>query len=235
MSVFFVHGDKGGVGKSFLAAVLVEYLCERTGAVAVVDADMRNADLHTVFSGGDIPTLTTDLREEDGWIEFASFLESTPQKDIVVSLPAGVGDEVTRNRDFFCDALQGLRRSLVAFWVLNRSPHSVALLRPFMDHYADTARAMVAVRNCFFGAPERFARWNAAKTREAFLGAGGVEMDLDDLNDGIADATFLHLPPRRFSDTAALNYAQRLVLRRWLNRAYAGLDALGDRLGAGVR
>jgi CobQ/CobB/MinD/ParA nucleotide binding domain len=235
VSVFFVHGDKGGVGKSFLAAVLVEYLCERTGAVAVVDADMRNADLHAVFSGGDIPTLSTDLREEDGWIEFAAFLESAPQKDIVVSLPAGIGDEVTQNRDFFRDALQGLRRSLVVFWVLNRSPHSVALLRPFMDHYADTARAMVAVRNCFFGAPERFARWNAAKTREAFLGAGGLEMDLDDLNDAVADATFLHLPPRRFSDTAALNYAQRLVLRRWLNRAYAGLDALGDRLGAGVR
>jgi hypothetical protein len=235
MSVYLVHGDKGGVGKSFLATVLVEYLCERGCKVAVVDADARNADLHAVFSGGDFPTLQTDLREEDGWTELASFLESIPHKDIVVSLPAGVGDEVTKNRDLFRDALQDLRRSLVAFWVLNRTPHSVALLRPFMDRYADTARTMVAVRNCFFGAPERFGRWNAAKTREAFLAVGGLEMNLDDLNESVADATFLHCPPRRFSDGAALNYTQRMMLRRWLNRAFAGLDALGDRLGAAVR
>jgi hypothetical protein len=175
------------------------------------------------------------LREEDGWTELASFLESIPHKNVVVSLPAGVGDEVTQNRDLFRDALQGMRRSLVAFWVLNRSPHSVALLRPFMDRYADTARTMVAVRNCFFGAPERFGRWNAAKTREAFLAVGGLEMNLDDLNESVADATFLHCPPRRFSDGAALNYTQRMMLRRWLNRAFAGLDALGDRLGAAVR
>jgi hypothetical protein len=235
MSVYLVHGDKGGVGKSFLAAVLVEYLCERAGKVAVVDADARNADLYAVFSGGDMPTLQTDLREEDGWTELASFLEKIPHKNVVVSLPAGVGDEVTQNRDLFCDALQGMRRSLIAFWVLNRSPHAVALLRPFMDRYADTAKAMVAVRNCFFGAPERFARWNAAKTREAFLAVGGLEMNLDDLNESVADATFLHLPPRRFSDGAALNYTQRMMLRRWLNRAFTGLDALGDRLGAAVR
>lgn len=230
-----MHGDKGGVGKSFLAAVLVEYLCERECKVAVVDADARNADLHAVFTGGDIPTLQPDLREEDGWTEVASFLESIPHKDVVVSLPAGVGDEVTKNRDLFRDALRGLRRSLVAFWVLNRSPHSIALLRPFMGHYADTARVMVAVRNCFFGAPECFARWNAAKTRDTFLSAGGLEMNLNDLNDAVVDATFLHLPPRRFSDGAALNYTQRIILRRWLDRGYASLDALGDRLGAGVR
>jgi len=235
MSVYLVHGDKGGVGKSFLAAVLVEYLCERGCKVAVVDADARNADLHAVFTGGDFPTLQTDLREEDGWTELASFLESIPHKNVVVSLPAGVGDEVAQNRDFFCDALQGLRRSLVAFWVLNRTPHSIALLRPFMDHYAGAARAMIAVRNLFFGAPERFARWNASKTRDAFLSARGLEMNLDDLNDAVADATFLHCPPRRFSDGAALNYGERRTLRRWLNHAFADLDALGDRLGAGVR
>jgi nucleoside-diphosphate-sugar epimerase len=129
MSVYLVHGDKGGVGKSFLAAVLIEYLCERGSKVAVVDADARNADLHAVFSGGDFPTLQTDLREEDGWTELASFLESIPHNNVVVSLPAGVGDEVTQNRDVFRDALHDLRRSLVAFWVLNRTPHSVALLR----------------------------------------------------------------------------------------------------------
>jgi hypothetical protein len=202
MSVFLVHGDKGGVGKSFLAAVLVEYLVQRTGDAAVVDADARNADLHAVFSEVDMPTLRADLRGEDGWMEFASFLERVPHKNVVVSLPAGVGDEVTQNRDFFGEALKGLGRSLVVFWVLNRSPHAVALLRPFLEHYGGLARAMVVVRNCFFGAPERFARWNASKTRDAFLSARGLEMNLDDLNDGIADATFLHLPPRRFSDDA---------------------------------
>jgi CobQ/CobB/MinD/ParA nucleotide binding domain len=235
MSVFLVHGDKGGVGKSFLAAVLIEYLRARGHGVAVVDADTRNADLHALYGGGEYPTLRVDLRREDGWMEFASFLESTPHNDVVVSLPAGVGDDVTLNHRFFADALYGLRRSLVAFWLLNRSPHAVALLRPFVQCYADDAKAMVAVRNLFFGEPHRFARWNDAKTREAFLAAGGLEMDLDDLHERIVDATFLHLPPRRFTDDAHLNYGERLALRRWLERTFAGLDALGERLGAGTR
>jgi hypothetical protein len=235
MSVFLVHGDKGGVGKSFLAAVLVEYLHARKKKVAVVDADTRNADLHALYAGGDVPTLHTDLRDESGWMEFASFLEQTPEDNVVVSLPAGVGEDVTLNHRFFADALYGLKRSLVAFWVLNRSPHAVALLRPFVQCYADDAKAMVAVRNLFFGEPNRFARWNDAKTREAFLAAGGLEMDLDDLNERIVDATFLHLPPRRFGDGSALSYGERMMLKRWLDRTFAALDGLGERLGAETR
>jgi hypothetical protein len=62
-----------------------------------------------------------------------------------------------------------------------------------------------------------------------------VELDLDDLNERVVDATFLHLPPRRFNDGAALNYGERLMLQRWLNGTFAGLDDIRERLGVGVR
>lgn len=235
MSVHLVHGDKGGVGKSLLASVLVEYVLARKCNAFVVDADMRNADLFAAFQHTDVPTARVDVRTQDGWMELATILERTQDAEVVISLPAGVGNEVTENEHFLREALEGLERSLVCFWVLNRSPHSIALLRPFLERYGGFARAMVAVRNLYFGGPERFTRWKEAKTREAFTAAGGLEMDLEDLSDRIVDATFLHLPPRRFSDGAALSYGERLGLRRWLDHTFAAFDGLGDRLGVGTR
>ena len=153
MSVHLVHGDKGGVGKSLLASVLVEYVLARKCDAFVVDADMRNADLFAAFQHTDVPTARVDVRTQDGWMELATILERTQDAEVVISLPAGVGSEVAENERFLREALEGLERSLVCFSVFNRSPHSIALLRPFLERYGDFARAMVAVRNLYFGGP----------------------------------------------------------------------------------
>lgn len=49
MSVHFFHGDKGGVGKSFIAQSFVDWLHTRNITPLVVDSDLRNPDLARMF------------------------------------------------------------------------------------------------------------------------------------------------------------------------------------------
>ncbi len=116
---------------------------------------------------------------------------------------------------------------------MNRSADSVALLRPVHDAFG-ASTALVAVKNLYFGDPERFARWAESKTRQTFLSAGGQELEFEELLDSVVDATFLAYPPKRLTD-ASLAYGRKLTLRRWLERNFASFDALSDFVGVGKR
>ncbi|NNM93698.1 MAG: hypothetical protein HKL92_10185 [Candidatus Eremiobacteraeota bacterium] len=232
MSVYVFHGDKGGVGKSLIATAFTEYLLSRELPVALADADQRNGDVGRLFSGV-VPTIRPNLRERDGWLELADFLDQQQATDVVLVLPANIGAEFTDEGDFFREALRGLNRALAIFFVLDRSSDSVVLLRDLVATYKDTA-TLVAVRNLYFGDSDRFVRWNESKVRAGFLNDGGKEMDFEELLDSVIDETFLAHPPRRFTDTD-LVYLKKLTLRRWLDRNFATFDGLSDYLGVGKR
>jgi hypothetical protein len=96
---------------------------------------------------------------------------------------------------------------------------------------------IVAVRNLYFGEPGKFDRWNDGKVRKSFLSAGGMEMDFEDLQGKVVDATFAALPPKRFSSNgeSGLGYGEMLFLRDWLERTTATFDGLAESVGVGKR
>ncbi len=232
MSVYLFHGDKGGVGKSMLAATFLEYLLSRELPTVVVDGDRRNGDVARLFEQA-LPTISPNLRERSGWLDVADLMDDQPANDVVIVLPGNIGAELSDAGEFFRDALRELKRSLATFFVLNRSVDSVNLLRVFIEEFPEAGK-LIAVRNLFFGDADRFTRWNASNTRAAFLKSGGKEMDFEELLDSVVDDSFAAKPPRRFTDTA-LTYAKKLTLRRWLDRNFAAFDSLSDELGVGKR
>jgi len=139
VSVHFFHGDKGGVGKSF-----VDWLLTRNMTPLVVDSDMRNPDLARMFSG---VAVTVDLRQHEGWLELLSQLHESEREQVVVSLPAGIGAEVTAELPAFFAGLRELRREATLLWILARTPDSINLLRPATAAFGGHARAMVALQN----------------------------------------------------------------------------------------
>jgi hypothetical protein len=94
---------------------------------------------------------------------------------------------------------------------------------------------MVVVKNLFFGEPDRFRRWNDSKTRQAFLTAGGLEIELPDLHERIADLTAMALPPVPFSRADALRFGDQAELRRWRQRTAADFDGIAERIGLSKR
>jgi len=232
MSVYLFHGDKGGVGKSMFAATFMEYLLSRDLSVALVAGDQRNGDVARLYKDT-VATIIPNLRERSGWLEVADLLNDKPSNDVMIVLPGNIGGEFTTEGEFLRDVLNDLKRSLVTFFVMNRSADSVNLLRVFAEKFSDLGK-IVAVRNLFFGESDRFTRWNDSKTRAALLKSGTKELDFEELLDSVVDDSFSAHPPRRFTDTE-LTYAKKLTLRRWLDRNFATFDTLSDYLGVGQR
>jgi len=229
VSVHFFHGDKGGVGKSLVAQSFVDWLLTRNITPLVVDSDMRNPDLSRMFP--DV-AVTVDLRQHVGWIDLLSQLHENKGKQIVVSLPAGIGAEVTAELPFFFTNLYKLKRQATLLWILARTPDSINLLRPATAAFDGHARAKVALKNLFFGDPDKFGRWNESKTRTAFEDAGGIVVEFPELLDRLVDQTSTANPPVPFSAKLdGLRFGDRAELRHWLDKVATLWNGLAEKLG----
>jgi hypothetical protein len=238
VGTYVFHGDRGGVGKSMLATAFGEYLLGKGRQVAVVETDTQNGDVGRYFEGAGAAVHRMNLRTADGWIEFLSYLQREPSEDIIVALPAGIGGVFTANAGKLLSAVADLKRTLAIFWLMNRTADSIALLAPVTASFQKAAGVkIVAVRNLYFGEPGKFDRWNDGKVRKSFLSAGGMEMDFEDLQGKVVDATFAALPPKRFSSNgeSGLGYGEMLFLRDWLERTTATFDGLAESVGVGKR
>jgi len=225
------HGDKGGVGKSFASFAFGDWLiADRTIVPLIVDADMRNPDVARMFTGL-APTREIDLRSHDGWIELASLLDEATEENVLLSLPAGIGDALEREAADWLESMRELGREVVLYWIINRTADSVNLLRSAMGTFQGNVRAMFVVKNLFFGEPDRFRRWNDSKTRQAFLEAGGLEIELPDLHERVADLTAMALPSVPFSRADALRFGDQAELRRWRQRTASAFESIAERIG----
>jgi len=229
VSVHFFHGDKGGVGKSFVAQSFVDWLLTRNITPLVVDSDMRNPDLSRMFPG---VAMTVDLRQHEGWLELLSQLHESKCEQVVISLPAGIGAEVTAELPAFFTGLHELGREATLLWILARTPDSINLLRPATAAFEGHVRAMVALKNLFFGDPDKFGRWNESKTRTAFEDADGIVVEFPELLDRLVDQTATANPPVAFSAKLdGLRFGDRAELRHWLTRVATLWKGLAEKLG----
>lgn len=83
--VHFVGGDKGGVGKSVVARVLVAWCAERGLPFCAFDADGSHGALLRHYPGQAQPVDLTDLQQADRLLTAA---EAMPQGRVIVDLPA---------------------------------------------------------------------------------------------------------------------------------------------------
>ena len=237
MAIQVFHGDRGGVGKSMLAAAFGEFVLAKGLPFTVVETDSRNGDVGRYFEGA-APVRQIDLRVSDGWIELLSYLDEEQGSDILLALPAGIGGMFQANAGDLIAATADLKRTLTVWWAMNRTPDSTSLLQPVLKAFDKASGTqVVAVRNLYFGENSKFSRWNDSKTRQKFVASGGVEMDFPELHDRIVDATFGSLPARRFSANgeSGLRYGERLVLSRWLDTTREHFEAIADKVGVGKR
>lgn len=103
MAAFIIDGDKGGVGKSFVARAVADYLITNKsgGKIVVIDCDPSNADVvggegfyeGETVGGVEVVGLRSPVSSQEDWfstVDRAVRLQS-PDTDFVFSLPAGAG------------------------------------------------------------------------------------------------------------------------------------------------
>ncbi|MBN6739844.1 hypothetical protein JKG47_04720 [Acidithiobacillus sp. MC6.1] len=96
-TVIFSHGDKGGVGKSVVAAAMVDSIITRMGCCTVLDGDNKTPDLRNRFRHA--PSVTTIHMQlnmagaaSDAVSLMAGIVEEAVTDFIVVNLPSSAGD-----------------------------------------------------------------------------------------------------------------------------------------------
>lgn len=192
-------GDKGGVGKSFLARIQA-YLVSNIGLDWVgFDLDTRNAHLTRFHQNMDVTRF--DWTQPTAWDQlYGQIVRADASKVLLIDLPAQAGQVLLREYPRLLATARHTGRPLLRFWCLSRSFDSVNLLSQSLGSVpcADT----FAVKNLRDGHRDQFDLWDRSKTRETLLSGGGTELCLPSLPAGVADAieatdtSFIDAPSR---------------------------------------
>ena len=176
-TLYISHGDKGGVGKSYLSMLAVEYLLQ-FGPVSLIEADPTQPDLGVRYMGldnvavGALP-LNKAGDAENALSAFGEMMETTNANLVVVNLPAGAGETLDSTADMIRDLSDALEYHLVVTYALEKNKvASDALIRSMAKgllSVVDTDKRFVAYPE-YKGKVETFDWFSRKERRTAEIG-----------------------------------------------------------------
>ncbi len=221
------HGDKGGVGKSTLISLAVDYALGKYGPVAVVEGDETIDDVARRFEGVDgVTGFMVDLsrpdRPEEAVIQLFEELERHGLPDtVVINTPASASATLDKQAAIFVDAAHEMGYSVRVGWMLGPDENSAALSA--QSELCKLADLKIAILNERFGDGKRFA-WAKHPARAAWIASGGLEAALPALTDTACNAAREHAG--RFTVLAAPGSPLTTISRRyvgdWVRKAFEG-------------
>jgi AAA domain len=182
--VYWIGGDKGGIGKSTVAAALTDHLVASQKKVMLVDTD-KQADLWKTYHK-DVPSELVNLEEHDEWIRLASIIAANPDSTFVINSAAGCQAHIERSGRRFMNALKALERKMITFWLVDRKRDSLEALARYLESTPDSE--MIAVRNLYAGAEKKFELFNNSNTKKALEKKGGKTINFPEVADRVTDA-----------------------------------------------
>jgi hypothetical protein len=209
--IYWIGGSKGGVGKSMMTVVLLDYLIDAGEKVFLVECDTSNPDVWKAYSeklNGEL----IDLDKADGWIRLVNVCDAHRGGVVVVNTAARNNLAVSHYGPTLDASLDELGATLVALWMINRQRDSLELLTEFMA--AMPSADVHVVRNGYFGEEGKFELYNTSEVRQSIESRGGKSVTLPDLADRVADD--IYSQRLALSDAAkTLPIGNRAELGRW--------------------
>jgi len=221
----FIGGEKGGVGKSFVARLLAQYYIDSGRAFNGFDADGSHSTFMRFYGEFSNAIDVTDFSSLDQIVETA---ESQPVNDIIIDTAA----QTFRNlRQWIEDTAAFDLLALMGFdtyyWhVMDDGIDSANLLDKLLDAYEKTAANIIVVKNggrgSDFGLFEQSAIYSRAKS------AGVQFLDLDILQPSLAQKVDFSCSSFWAAANASseLSIAERQRVRVWILKQYKRLDQL---------
>ncbi len=155
-AVWFVTGNKGGVGKSAVAKALVEWLEAGAITVSVMDGDSRTSDVASPFKHR-IPVHTFDLQDEGQWPLLADEVcRIDDERHVVVNMPDGLTERMLVMLGRTAALISEFGWDAKALFVLNTLPDGLHIL-PMLE---DVLPVVVTVKNLHFGRPRAFTHFD---------------------------------------------------------------------------
>ncbi len=224
--IIFVHGDKGGTGKSMVSSVLVDYYLTNNHDLLVIEGDNTVPDVAKRF-GNLINGVKSGLGGDDPADAVAKIIEYIgEQSRVIVNLPASAGETLDPLAvDLIAPAFEALNYEINVCFVIGKTSDSSDLAeKSLKDGLVGISDRQIAVINGFFGKVETF-DWSNSESRAAWLESGGYEVFLPRLHDRVAREVL----SGAFSDyltSNELTIANRILLKRWLEQAHQIADMI---------
>lgn len=222
-TLYLCAGDKGGTGKSMVAAALIDAFLQRGVEPILVETDTANPDVFKSY-GERIQCAALSLDEADGWIQLINTIDQARGIPVIVNTAARSGSGVARYGATLRSTLGELDRKLVTLWIINRQRDSLELLADYLEAMPVSAEHLAHVlRNLYFGASEKFQLYNGSDLKKRIEVSGGKTLDFPELADRVAD----QLATERLTIQGALNampLGHRAELIRWRNEAFKTLS-----------
>ncbi len=228
--IYYVSGDKGGVGKSIVSLSLLDHLHQQGHSILFIETDTSNPDVWRCYEKtAAMESKLLLLDQADGWIALVNLCADFADRVVVVNTAARNNTGLTAYGATLQGALPDLQRDLIAFWVINRQRDSLELFRQFLKAFP-TAQVHV-LRNLHWGQEDKFELYNNSAMRKTIEERGGLSLNFPDLADRVADNLFSD----RFSIEHALKdlpIGNRAELRRWRNECEKVWLALEESCGS---
>lgn len=223
--IFFVGGSKGGVGKSFVACALLDYLRSNKGKQPfLVDSDTSNPDVWKSYSEL-TQNKNLNLDVVDGWMALVDLAdtEALRKHPIVVNTGSRNNVAVSKFGSNLHLALEELQRRLVVLWVVDRSIDSLEALADFREVMPSATTHVVL--NGHWGEERQFELYADSNLKKSIEAQGGKSIVFPDVADRVAHA----LRNKRMPIEVALKelpLGNRVELTRWRAEATKAFDQL---------
>lgn len=229
-----VHGDKGGVGKSFVAQAIANNLITKGTKVAIIEADTANPDVERMFNET-APCAKTQLRSEDGWMDLMDFVVGHPGYTFIMNTPAGIGEHMQADMATFARFLSAydVKIEMELWWTMNIQHDSVNLFSKAIDQYGHYFSRIRVVCNLHFsdGNPAPFFLWQESPLRARIEKNNGLTILFPGLN--LRVVTKLYAPENIMpfaeavdavsGERVGLMPSEAWKLKQWLADVDAGL------------
>lgn len=238
--IVIVHGDKGGVGKSFVSQAIVNLFLMKNQKVAVIDGDTSNPDVSRMFESA-TPCLLTNLRVDNGWMNLMDFVMDHLGYTILLNTPAGVdGEKMERELRSLSNYIEqkSLDVELDLWWVMNHGYDSVNLFSRALDGYGRFFERVRVVCNLHFsdGNSEAFFLWNDSPLKTKIENKNAATVFFPGLNLRVVEKLFnpenimpfYEAMDAAIGESVGLAHSERWKLQAWIDDANKVLTPLFD-------
>lgn len=224
--IVFCHGDKGGVGKSVLAAALVDIALDH-GPVALIEGDLKIRDLARRYEAvegvtGYLIDLARPDSSQDAAIVLFDALERAGLPDcVIINLPASASGTVDQEADVIKAAATDMGYSIRVGWMLGAGEDSARLAAE--SALCRIADRKVAIHNAAFG-PITHSTWPTHPARAGWRKSGGLEVEMPALAARVMSE--IRDRPGRFAEfgqpAGGLTIISRQIVVSWRRAMAAG-------------
>lgn len=223
-------GDKGGVGKSIYAMLVVDYALNCGQPTVLVEGDNNIGDVAARFRGvAGVTTLSVNLDTSGADAENAvnklySEIETTDDDFIVLNTPANASKALDLHADLIAAVSAELGYSVRVAWLLGPAAESAILANKSAMAAVADKRIAVINRGLTASAGDDHYAWLASHSadRQRWLENSGAEGELPLLLNRVAGP--VKNMPGRFTELAQpgsqLNVISRSSLWRWLQSSW---------------